>query len=67
MSRRLESLLDAQRRAECEANDEKPAQPSQMKLCLNPHWHYTKSDSTDITRTWRRFGWLPVMAVRSPR
>jgi hypothetical protein len=67
MSENLESLLDAQRRADCEANDEKPADPSQMQLCMNPHWKYTPANETDIRATWRKFGWLPVMAFRSLR
>jgi hypothetical protein len=67
VSKHLESLLDAQRRAECEHNDDKLPVPATMKLCLNPHWHYTPANETDVRATWRRFGWFPVMAFRSPR
>lgn len=26
---------------------------------MDPTWRYVPSGSTDITRTWRKFGWTP--------
>lgn len=28
--------------------------------CTNPAFRYTPAASTDVTRTWARFGWSPV-------
>ena len=27
---------------------------------------YTNSASTDITKTWRKFGWIPLAELNSP-
>lgn len=63
MSQRLDSLLDAERRAECERNDAEP-QPAQMHRRFDPMWRYTPADQTDVRRTWRRFGWVPTVPLR---
>ena len=26
----------------------------------NPKWVYVPSAATDITKTWRKFGWIPL-------
>jgi len=28
--------------------------------CLDPDWVYVPSAATDITKTWRKFGWVPL-------
>ena len=28
--------------------------------CLDPDWVYVPSAATDITKTWRQFGWKPL-------
>ena len=38
-------------------------QPSKVPLAvrlLNPNFKYVPAAATDITQTWRRFGWTPI-------
>jgi hypothetical protein len=36
-----------------------PIPPSESKLWQDRSWRYFKADETDITRTWRKAGWVP--------
>ena len=37
--------------------EEKKVKPSSI---LNPDYKYVPAAATDITQTWRRFGWKPI-------
>jgi len=28
--------------------------------CFDKDWHATHHSNTDVTKTWRRFGWTPI-------
>lgn len=38
-------------------------QPSKVPLAvrlLNPSFKYVPAAATDVTQTWRKFGWIPI-------
>ena len=39
-----------------------PARPTQL---LNQGFEYVPANKTDITQTWRRFGWTPVVKTQT--
>lgn len=43
-----------------EAANDQP-KPAEMKHLLHRGWEYIPASETDVTRTWRKAGWLPTV------
>lgn len=35
--------------------------------CLDPDWEYVPAAATDITKTWRKFGWKPLDELKQTK
>ena len=38
---------------------------NQRARCLDPDWEYVPAAATDVTKTWRKFGWVPLDEQRT--
>lgn len=38
--------------------------PAELKRALTPGWRYVPANETDVRKTWARFGWMPLPALR---
>ena len=43
-----------------ENTDDTPVQAKIPAPLLNPNFDYTPAVKTDVTKTWRKFGWVPI-------
>jgi hypothetical protein len=43
-----------------QTQDNKPKETPLAIRLLNPEFKYVPAAATDVTQTWRKFGWTPV-------